>query len=151
MCVWVCVSVVSVIVKRPVLPSCVVDGRTRNLHYYYYQVLHHNHAFPESEAAKKISEESSLVTALRDTFVPRMNARDASLFATIMQDLWPHVDVPMVFGGEEVTSQPTIHPTDSLQTIKSELRIKSSKSHDSQKSLKGRSQSQLRRCGVLNE
>ena len=77
------------------------------------------------------------MTALRDTFVPRMNTRDASLFATIMQDLWPNVDVPMVFGGEEVTSQPTIHPTDSLQTIKSELRIKSSKSQESQKSLKG--------------
>ena len=31
-----CVCVVSVIVKRPVLPPCVVDGRSRNLHYYYY-------------------------------------------------------------------------------------------------------------------
>ena len=31
-----CVCVVSVIVKRPVLPLCVVDGRSRNLLYYYY-------------------------------------------------------------------------------------------------------------------
>ena len=30
------VSVVSVIVKRPVLPPCVVDERSRNLLYYYY-------------------------------------------------------------------------------------------------------------------
>ena len=44
MCICVCVclsqsvSVVSVIVKRPVLPPCVVDGRSRlnPLYYYYY-------------------------------------------------------------------------------------------------------------------
>ena len=34
----VCVCVVSVIVKRPVLPPCVVDGRSRNPLYYYYYV-----------------------------------------------------------------------------------------------------------------
>ena len=34
--VCVCVCVVSVIVKRPVLPPCVVDGRFRNPLYYYY-------------------------------------------------------------------------------------------------------------------
>ncbi|XP_070202269.1 uncharacterized protein [Littorina saxatilis] len=91
----------------------------------------------ESEAAKKVTEEASLVQSLRDTFVPRMNSRDASLFATIVQDLWPKVDVPMVFGGEEDgTVSGIIHPADSLLTIKSELRIKSSKSHDSQRSLK---------------
>jgi len=32
----VCVCVVSVIVKRPVLPPSVVDGRSRNPLYYYY-------------------------------------------------------------------------------------------------------------------
>ena len=39
MCVCVCVCVVSVIVKRPVLPPCVVDGRSRNPLYYYYYYL----------------------------------------------------------------------------------------------------------------
>ena len=34
-----CVCVVSVIVKRPVLPLCVVDGRSRNTLYYYYYPL----------------------------------------------------------------------------------------------------------------
>ena len=34
--VCVCVCVVSVIVKRPVLPPCMVDGRSRNPLYYYY-------------------------------------------------------------------------------------------------------------------
>ena len=37
-CVCMCVCVVSVIVKRPVLPPCVVDGRSRNLLYYYYYI-----------------------------------------------------------------------------------------------------------------
>ena len=36
MCVCVCVSVVSDIVKCPVLPPCVVDGRSTNPLYYYY-------------------------------------------------------------------------------------------------------------------
>ena len=35
-CVRACVCVVSVIVKRPVLPPSVVDGRSRNPLYYYY-------------------------------------------------------------------------------------------------------------------
>ena len=34
-CVRACVCVVSEIVKRPVLPPCVVDGRSRNPLYYY--------------------------------------------------------------------------------------------------------------------
>ena len=34
-----CVCAVSVIVKRPVLPPCVVDGRSRNPLYYYYYML----------------------------------------------------------------------------------------------------------------
>ena len=39
-CVCVCACVVSVIVKRPVLPLCVVDGHSRNpLYYYYYYEL----------------------------------------------------------------------------------------------------------------
>ena len=33
------VCVVSAIVKRPVLPPCVVDGRSRNPLYYYYNVV----------------------------------------------------------------------------------------------------------------
>ena len=36
----VCVCVVSIIVKRPLLPPSVVDGRSRNpLYYYYYYQL----------------------------------------------------------------------------------------------------------------
>ena len=34
----VCVCVVSVIVKHPVLPPCTVDGRSRNPLYYYYRL-----------------------------------------------------------------------------------------------------------------
>ena len=54
------------------------------------------------QAAKKLhQEEEALVTALRDTFLPRMPSRDASIFATTVSDLWPNVEVAMVFGGEE--------------------------------------------------
>ena len=35
-CVRVCVCAVSVTVKRPVLPSCAVDGRSSNPLQYYY-------------------------------------------------------------------------------------------------------------------
>ena len=38
MCLCQSVSVVSVIVKRPVLPACAVDGRSRNPLYYYYHL-----------------------------------------------------------------------------------------------------------------
>ena len=56
-----------------------------------------------------------------------------------VQDLWPQVDVPMVFGGDETDRPqlPQLKQSDSLKSIKSELRIRSSKSHESQKSLKG--------------
>ena len=36
MCVYVCVCVVSVIIKHPVLPPCAVDGHSRNPLFYYY-------------------------------------------------------------------------------------------------------------------
>jgi hypothetical protein len=58
--------------------------------------------------------------------------------ACCCQDLWPNVDVPMVFGGEELL--PPVVPlkqADSIRSIKSELRIKSSKSHEASRSLKG--------------
>ena len=35
-CVRACVFVGSVNVKRPALPPCAVDGRSRNRLYYYY-------------------------------------------------------------------------------------------------------------------
>ena len=48
--VCVCVCVVSVIVKRPVLPLCVVDGHSRNpLYYYYYLPAQRSFAGCEAE------------------------------------------------------------------------------------------------------
>ena len=39
-CVCVCLCVISVTVKCPVLPPCVLDGRSRNpLYYYYYCII----------------------------------------------------------------------------------------------------------------
>ena len=49
-------------------------------------------------------EDEAVVTSLRNVFLPRLMDRDASLFATIVQDLWPHVDVPMGFAGTPMNS-----------------------------------------------
>ena len=46
-------------------------------------------------------ENEALVTALRNTFLPRLVDRDASLFATLVRDLWPSVGVPLHFGGHD--------------------------------------------------
>ncbi|XP_071095883.1 uncharacterized protein [Haliotis cracherodii] len=78
-------------------------------------------------------EEEALVMALRNTFMPRMQTRDASVLATLLSDLWPDVTIPMVFGGD---SQVFHQHNDSLFTIRSDLRLRTARSHDSQKSLK---------------
>ncbi len=47
-------------------------------------------------------ESEAMVIALRNTFMPRLAERDASVFATMIRDLWPDTDVPMVFGGNNI-------------------------------------------------
>lgn len=42
-------------------------------------------------------EERSLVSAIRDTLVPRLSDGDRSIFTTIMHDVFPDVDVPLDF------------------------------------------------------
>ena len=44
-------------------------------------------------------ENIALVTALRNTFLPRLFDRDANLFATVVGDLFPDVPVPLHFEG----------------------------------------------------
>ena len=44
-------------------------------------------------------ENIALVTALRNTFLPRLFDRDANLFATVVSDLFPDVPVPLQFEG----------------------------------------------------
>ncbi|KAK6172547.1 hypothetical protein SNE40_016179 [Patella caerulea] len=85
-----------------------------------------------SERKEKIEDEA-LVQALRDTFLPRMQARDASIFSTLVSDYWPGVEVPMTFDGE---GAPPIFKSESLEMLRSEMRLKTAKSQDSQKSLK---------------
>ena len=43
------------------------------------------------------SEERALVLALRDTFMPGLEGSDAVMFATLLADLFPKVQVPMIF------------------------------------------------------
>ncbi|KAL3885754.1 hypothetical protein ACJMK2_025795 [Sinanodonta woodiana] len=80
-------------------------------------------------------EEKALVTALRDTFLPRMAGRDASVFVTLVTDVWPHVDIPMMFGGEEEGLKKT--PDSRLSGSKeSSGRVKTAKSVESNKSVR---------------
>ena len=57
-------------------------------------------------------ENESLVTALRNTLMPRLLDRDASVFITLLQDLWPNTAVPMEFWG----SKPAVAETASQVT-----------------------------------
>ncbi|XP_064650622.1 uncharacterized protein LOC135502065 isoform X3 [Lineus longissimus] len=46
-------------------------------------------------------EDEALVTALRNTFMPRLQQRDSSVFGTLLNDLWPDVEIPLLFGGAD--------------------------------------------------
>ncbi|XP_069115919.1 uncharacterized protein [Argopecten irradians] len=86
--------------------------------------------------SKLLLEEKSLVLAIRDTFLPRMKGRDASVFGTLVVDTWPNVEVPMVFGGEEdMLPKPPQSRNSSGKGTSS--RAKTAKSQDSVRSLKG--------------
>jgi hypothetical protein len=80
-------------------------------------------------------EEKSLVMALRDTFLPRLHGRDASVFATLITDLWPYLNIPMVFGGEQDI---LTKPPPSRNSLRGDHRIRTAKSVESNRSLKGR-------------
>jgi len=82
-------------------------------------------------------EEKALVIALRDTFLPRMVGRDASVFVTLVMDVWPTVDIPMVFGGEEELGD-KLPEFQSRLSSKCSSRIRTAKSQSSTKSVKGR-------------
>lgn len=82
-----------------------------------------------SSEMKLRAEEKSLVMAIRDTFLPRMQGRDASIFCTLITDIWPHVDLPMLFGGESPLSKP---PQSRISS-----RARTAKSDNSARSLKG--------------
>ena len=45
--------------------------------------------------------------AMRNTFMPRLMERDASIFGQLLRDLWPHVTVPLTFSGPLLTTQTT--------------------------------------------
>lgn len=42
-------------------------------------------------------EEHAVVLALRDTYMPGLDGSDAVMFATLLADLFPNVQVPMIF------------------------------------------------------
>ena len=54
-------------------------------------------------------EELSIVSAIRDTFLPRLGERDRSVFSSIILDLWPNVDVPLDFAGGHKEQVRNVH------------------------------------------
>jgi len=43
------------------------------------------------------AEEHAVVLALRDTFIPQLTSSDAVMFATLVSDLFPSGQIPMIF------------------------------------------------------
>ena len=43
------------------------------------------------------TEEHAVVLALRDTYMPGLDSSDAVMFATLLADLFPNVQVPLIF------------------------------------------------------
>ena len=53
-------------------------------------------------------ESEAVVTALHNIVMPRLDDRDANVFATLIKDLWSHVTMPLALTGKGVTSQSEI-------------------------------------------
>ena len=49
------------------------------------------------------------MSAIRDTFLPRLGERDRSVFSSIILDLWPNVDVPLDFAGGHKEQVRNVH------------------------------------------
>ena len=46
---------------------------------------------------QQLLEESALVEAIRDTFLPALSGADAAIFATLAADVFERANVPMIF------------------------------------------------------
>ena len=88
-CVRACVCVISVIVKRPVLPPCAVNGRSRNplYHYYYYYAVLTAHLLNASVACSALPVELSSLLGNGDPGGPGVVAK---LFVKRLP--WDHLD-----------------------------------------------------------
>ena len=52
-----------------------------------------------SEVDFATEENTAIVKALRNSFLPRLSERESSVFATLLTDLWPCVDIELEFAG----------------------------------------------------
>ncbi|XP_078672103.1 uncharacterized protein LOC144911712 isoform X1 [Branchiostoma floridae x Branchiostoma belcheri] len=77
---------------------------------------------PDAETVASMEQES-LVTAIRNTFMPRLNGRDASIFMTLMGDLFPGVNVPMTFEGEPTDQRSGAKLNTPLVKVKREEKV----------------------------
>lgn len=88
--------------------------------------------FHSGPPSKVRLEENALVFALRNTFMPRLQGRDGSIFASLLVDLWPHTDVPLELVGQTDSSE-----NETFAALNSKYSIKSPKSSLSHRSLRG--------------
>ena len=82
---------------------------------------------PENESESEVeakkgdlqAEEKAVVLALRDTFIPGLRGSDAVMFATLLADLFPGVDLPTVFESLGVLDgkTPMNEPVSNLEEI----------------------------------
>ena len=59
-------------------------------------------------------EEKAIVLALRDTFMPSLSGSDAVMFATIVADLFPDVDIPTIFNNNVNVKEQQIQCVDDI-------------------------------------
>ncbi|XP_006816781.1 dynein beta chain, ciliary-like, partial [Saccoglossus kowalevskii] len=56
---------------------------------------------------EKRYENDAVVLAIRDSTMPKLHGRDSEVFIRMLQDLFPDVDVPLDFGGNEADKAPS--------------------------------------------
>ena len=66
-----------------------------------------------------------------------MQGRDASVFITLVMDVWPNADVPMVFRGDDDILDKLPESQSRASSKASSSRIRTAKSQDSSKSVRG--------------
>ena len=79
----------------------------------YFHIFVLNYVEDEKLMPEKLlaDEELSMVSSIRDTFLPRLGERDRGLFSSIILDLWPNVEVPLDFAGNQKDAAKEEPPT----------------------------------------
>ncbi|EDV28902.1 uncharacterized protein TRIADDRAFT_18222, partial [Trichoplax adhaerens] len=80
------------------MPAMIKDTATYEISKPFAKSINLIGTMTEDEQRK--AEEEALVIAIRNNFVPRLVEKDGSLFAMILTDIFPAVDVPIIVDNE---------------------------------------------------